>query len=153
MRYAQNTEVGSDRSKAEIERLLSRYGAEQFVSGWDRNSAKIGFSIKGRNVRFTLPMPDKNDPEFWKTPGGRRKRDENAAWKAWEQATRQRWRALALVIKAKLEAVDCSITTFDEEFMSHVVMPNGQTVGEMALPIIASAYATQKMPVALLPGF
>ena len=46
---------------------------------------------------------------------------------------RQRWRALALCIKAKLEAVECGITSFEEEFLAHVVMPNGQTFGKLAL--------------------
>ena len=46
--------------------------------------------------------------------------------------------------KAKLEAVESGIATFEEEFMAHIVMPNGKTVGEMALPLIESAYKTNK---------
>jgi len=43
MRYAPQTRETVDRSKAEIERLLNRYGADQFVSGWTDGGAKIGF--------------------------------------------------------------------------------------------------------------
>ena len=43
--------------------------------------------------------------------------DEKTAHGRWEQACRQRWRALALVIKAKLEAIDAEISTFEEEFL------------------------------------
>jgi hypothetical protein len=57
-----------------------------------------------------------------------------------DQATRSAWRALLLVIKAKLEAVETGITTFEDEFLAHLVLPNGQTVGEWAIPMIAEAY-------------
>ena len=57
-----------------------------------------------------------------------------------EQACRSRWRALALAVKAKLEAVAIGITTFEDEFMAHIVMPDGLTVGEHVRPRIASAY-------------
>lgn len=44
--YAQGTEVPADRSRAEIERMLIRFGADQFVSGWERDRvAMIGFIL------------------------------------------------------------------------------------------------------------
>lgn len=39
-------------------------------------------------------------------------------------------RALALCIKAKLEAVQAGIVTFDEEFLAHFLLPDGKTVGD-----------------------
>jgi len=33
-RYAEGTSVPADRSRAEIERTLTRYGADQFAYGW-----------------------------------------------------------------------------------------------------------------------
>lgn len=39
-RYAENTSVSSDRSRAEIEQILARYGAEQFMYGWDRETGR-----------------------------------------------------------------------------------------------------------------
>jgi hypothetical protein len=150
MRYAENTSVSVEKSKAEIESLLQRYGADQFMSGWDHSSAYIGFKMSGRMIKFVLPLPARNDPEFQTTPAGRRRRDEGAAFKAWEQACRQRWRALALVIKAKLEAVEAGITTFEDEFLAHVVLPDGSTAGEFLRPQIAHAYETKRMPK-LLP--
>lgn len=140
-RYATTTEVPSDRSKAEIERILARYGATQFASGWDQKNAMIGFVIGARNVRFTLPMPDRSSKEIALTPTGK-KRSESEIAKAFEQAIRQRWRALALVIKAKLEAVEAEIVSFDDEFAMHMVLPNGQTVREVVLPELEHAYVT-----------
>ena len=69
-----------------------------------------------------------------------------------DRLVRQRWRALALVIKAKLEAVETGITGFDEEFLAHVVMPDGKTVGDHLLPQVDAAYKSGKMP-ALLPAY
>lgn len=150
MAYAENTSVSTDKSKAEIERTLTRYGAEQFIHGWDQERAMIGFRMQGRFIKMTLPLPRKDDPEFRKTPSGRRRRDDDATYKAWKQACRQRWRALALVIKAKLEAVESGITTFEEEFLAHISLPDGGTVGDFMLPQVAVAYETGTMPP-LLP--
>jgi hypothetical protein len=58
---------------------------------------------------------------------------------------------LALVIKAKLEAVASGITTFEDEFMAHIMMPDGLTVGKHIKPTIAAAYASGKM-IPLLPA-
>lgn len=153
MSYAENTSVPVERSKAEIEGMLTKYGADQFVSGWKEREARIQFRAKDRFVRFTLHMPDPNDKAFthdtrytWK------KRSAEAANKQYDQEVRRLWRALALVVKAKLEAVTSGITSFEEEFMSHIVMPDGKTVSEHALPMIAETYKTGKV-AALLPGW
>ena len=146
MAYAENTSVPVDKSKAEIERILQRYGADQFMSGWDLERAVVGFRMNGRQIRFIVQLPDRNDDEFQFTPGRRTKRDKSKAYSAWEQACRQRWRALALVIKAKLEAVEAGITVFEDEFLAHIVLPDGQTVGEYMRPQIAIAYEKGSMP-------
>lgn len=145
-RYAANTDVSSDASRAEIERILRRYGADSFIYGWDRNTAVVGFRAHDRQVKFLLPLPDRNDEEFTCTPARGYARSDAAADKAYEQAVKQRWRALALVIKAKLEAVEAEISEFEEEFMAHIVLPNGQTVGEFMRPQIEEAYETGTMP-------
>lgn len=144
MSYAENTSVPVDRSKAEIERTLSRYGAEGFMYGIKRDRALVAFEAHGRHVRFMLPMPDQDDAAFSRTPTGR-KRKGDALNSAYEQEIRRRWRALALAIKAKLEAVDTGITEFDEEFLAHIVMPNGRTVAETAIPALQTAYAEHRM--------
>lgn len=148
--YAANTEVSSDRSRAEIERVLTRYGATQFMYGWDEDGAMVAFVASHRQVRFILPMPKRDD--YGSTPTGR-SRTAKAATDAWAQATRQRWRALALVIKAKLEAVESGIVTFDEEFLAHIVTPDGRRVGDAVLPVMQKAIAERQVDMpALLPG-
>ncbi|WGI23668.1 hypothetical protein QEN58_09890 [Halomonas alkaliantarctica] len=149
-RYAENTGVSSERSRAEIEQTVSRYGASGFMYGWDGGTAVMAFQMNGRRIRFDLSMPDRNSRDFTQTETGRERAPAQAT-KAWEQACRQRWRALSLVIKAKLEAVESGITEFEEEFLAHIVLPNGNTVGHWMLPQVESAYQSGDMPP-LLPA-
>jgi hypothetical protein len=148
-RYAENTQVPVDRSKAEIERLLQRYNATEIASGWRSDKAMIQFRMNDRIVRFVLSLPALTD--FTTTASGRTRRaGTGAVTHAWEQSCRQRWRALALTIKAKLESAESGIEEFETAFMGQIVMPNGRTIAEQILPTIAEAYETKKMPVALL---
>lgn len=104
-----------------------------------------------RQVRFLIPMPDRDDPRFTRTPTGKRRRDSDAMLREYEKAQRQRWRALALVIKAKLEAVQSGIAEFEAEFLAHIVLPDGSTVGDFVRPEVQRAYETGKMPPLALP--
>ena len=140
-RYAENTSVSADKSRSEIEATLRRYGADEFAYMTSRTHAMIGFVANDRQVRFRLEMPDPNDRTFTHTPERRNARSPQQAEAAWEQATRQRWRALALVIKAKLEAVEAGITEFKDEFLAHILLPNGRTVGENIRPQLNDVYA------------
>lgn len=149
--YAEKTGVSSASSRDEIERTLKRYGATAFAYGWDEQVATVMFEIAGRRVRFQLRMPDRRSREFTHTPDRGLPRTAEKAEAAWEQAGRQRWRALALVIKAKLEAVEAQISTVESEFLAHIVLPNGSSVGEWFTPQLELAYSSGQMP-ALMPG-
>lgn len=150
-KYAKDTDVSSHSSRAEIEKTLVRYGATGFAYGWQGTNAQVLFQIQNRNVQFILPMPDKTKKEFTHTPGRGIHRTPEAVEAVYEQAIRQRWRALALVIKAKLECVDSGITTVEKEFLAYIVLPNGETVGGWVMPRLEQAYASGKM-LPLLPG-
>lgn len=152
MAYAEKTSVSVSKTKAEIEELVQKYGADQFVSGYKDDIAVIGFSMSGRQIRFLLPLPDKQEREYWYTPGRGQRRTEDAAHAAWEQACRSRWRALYLIVKAKLEAVEAGISTVEREFFYDIVLPDGRTAGEWMAPQIEAAYQTGEMP-AMLPMF
>lgn len=145
-KYASSTSVSAEKSKAEIERTLARYGASHFVYGTAPTGALVQFNMNDRSIRFTMALPQRNDREFTHTPSRGQERTRAAADEAYDQAIRQRWRALALVIKAKLEAVESEIETFEEAFMSHIVLPDGGTVGDWMLPQIADIYLSGAMP-------
>ena len=149
--YAANTVVSTARTREEIERTLTRYGATGFMYGWRHGEATIAFTTKDRQVRFLLPMPDRNDARFQKTPTGRPRRS-SAIEAEYEQAVRQRWRALSLVIKAKLQAVESGIVTFEDEFAMHTVLPDGHTVRDYVLPAITEAYASGTVPALTMGG-
>ena len=149
-RYAATTEVPTERTRGEIEHTLRRYGAEGFAYAWEGDEAMIRFRMHGKYIRMMLSLPDKS--AFMFTPA-KRLRNEADIVKAWEQGCRQIWRALALVVKAKLEAVETGITTFESEFLAHIELPNKQTVGEWMLPQVEQVYLTggHEMP-RLMPG-
>lgn len=149
-RYAANTEVSVDRSKAELERLLQRYGASAFMYAWDADRAVIQFKADDRLIRFVLPLPKRDDPAFRFTPAKRLERSQADQERSWEQACRVQWRALCLVIKAKLEAVEAGITDLESEFGMCIVLPDGSTVRDHVLPAVAAAYASNSMPAAIL---
>lgn len=149
-RYAANTDVSAEKSRGEIERILMRYGADQFAYGFETGrGAMVQFRADARLIRFVINLPDPQDKEFWYTPARRQRRSQAAAEAAWEQATRQRWRALSLVIKAKLEAVEAGISEFEQEFLANIVLPDGTTVGDWMGPQVAAAYDSGQMPSAL----
>jgi len=147
--YAKHTEVPIDRSKGEIERILTRYGAAGFGYITKGNQAAVMFLAHGKQLRFILPLPTPDDVS--QTPKGRARKN-HVANSHLEREKRRRWRALALDIKAKLEAVETGITIFEQEFLPHIVLPNGQTVVEAVLPAVEDAYRTGKVQ-ALLPGW
>ncbi len=148
-RYAERTSVAPAKSRLEIERTLARYGATGFYFGQSGNRAMVGFEMNGRHIKFMLTNPKPDSEECRVTPTGKT-RSKAAAETFAEQLERQRWRALALAIKAKLEIVESGITEFDEEFLAHIVLPSKQTVGQWLRPQIEDAYADGKMPP-LLP--
>jgi hypothetical protein len=153
-KFASKTEVPISRTRVEIEELVQRYGAAQYMSAFDANTAFVGFTMADRQVRFSFKLPNRGDKAhttYRDGHGYERFRSDEAALKHWEQACRSRWRALLLVIKAKLEAVEVGISTFEHEFLANIVMPDGKLVGELVQPRIAHAYETGDMPP-LLPG-
>jgi hypothetical protein len=147
-KYAERTQVSAARSKAEIEDTLMRYGASGFMSGVNADKAVIAFEAHGRRIKFLLPLPKREEFKYRKHPrwGTSVLMSEGHQDAAMEQAVRQKWRALALCIKAKLEAVESGIETFEDAFMAHIVLPNGLTMSEFAAPQIAAAYQSGNMP-------
>lgn len=138
MTYAKETKVPVEQTRTEIERTLVRYGADRLAFMSEPGRAIIVFEAKARRLKFDLPLLVAKASE------------NEASRKTREQAVRSKWRALLLCIKAKLEAVESGIETFEEAFLAHVVMPDGKTVAEHAMPAIAGAYNGEPMQ-ALLP--
>ncbi len=149
--FASGTSVPVSRSVGEARQVILRYGATGFMFGEEGTKTLLSFVMHGLQVRLAMSLPEIDD--FMETPAGY-KRAPAAAKKVWEQETRRRWRSLVLILKAKLEAVESEVVTFEEEFMAYLVAPDGKTMGEVILPQIEEARETGKMPskMFLLPG-
>lgn len=120
-KYAEGTSVTIKQSRDDIENVLKKHGAGAFAFYSLPGRAVIMFEAHHRKLRFDLPLPP-----------GDTERDRR------EQ--RRLYRSLYLVIKARLDAVTSGIETFEEAFLSHVVMPNDETVYQHAAPLIEISY-------------
>jgi hypothetical protein len=148
MAYAASTSVSVAKSRAEIERLLNRHKCSKFMAGVDHEAhrATVQFQAHNRIVKFEIALPNPADPKYRRIKNSYLQRTASGIAKVVEQEERTRWRALLLVIKAKLEAVESNIATFEDEFLSHVLLPNQQTVAEYIGPTVAQIYETGRMP-------
>lgn len=151
-KYAQDTTVSPERTLAEIQETLRRYKANKFGFMQDEDQVAIAFEMTGRRVRFIVRLPDRKDPQFIQKAGNQHGKVGSFSEGRYDQATRQRWRALLLTIKAKLESVDSGIETVEEAFMAQIVLPSGQTMSDWAVPQIEAAYRDGKMPPLLGSG-
>ena len=149
MSFAQNTSVPIDRTQTEIRKLLLKHGATGFMFGQQGTYGVVGFEMKNRRVKITVMISDRQDKKA-------------------QQESRAKWRCLLLVInrmgcvalcatksastrtmpirKAKLECIEQKISTFEEEFLAHIVVPGGKTMGEIALPQLQHAYSNNQVP-------
>lgn len=142
MSFAEKTTVAVDKSQAEIKKTLTKYGASGFVFGEKPDAAMVMFEMKERKVKFLLPLPvlQPSTQSYYQKKGLYYSQDKL------DQELRRRWRCLLLAIKSKLECVESGITTFEQEFMAHIVLPNGATVGQVMTPQIEGAYRNNEMP-------
>lgn len=135
--YAQGTSVPADRTRSEIEQLLEKNGASGFIFGNTQGQALIAFEMRERRLKFLIPMPVQS-----------RGMTEQKV----KAETRRRWRALLLVLKAKLEAVRSKIVEFDVEFLPFVVVRGNETVAEQMLPQLQGALGSGSLPPLLGSG-
>lgn len=153
-KFAEGTDVPVERTRAELERLLMQHKATSTAVFNSAHEAAVAFEMLDRRILFRLRLPPKDAKEFThgrvNQSSGLKRLSENAAEARWEKACRQKWRALLLAIKAKLVSVQEGVESFEDAFMAHVVMPDGQTIADHVRPRIASAYKDGKM-VPLLP--
>jgi hypothetical protein len=124
MAYASKTAVPVAKSRADIEAALRKVKASRIVHMDEPSEAIVMFNLANRLIKFEILIP-----------GG-----------ATEQRRRSIWRAALLVIKAKIEAVEQGITTVEQEWLAHVVLPDGQTVGRWIGPSLQVAYDRGEMP-------
>lgn len=139
--FASGTVVDPSKTQQEIIVVLRKHGATQHFFGEDERRAIVGFSARGRSIRFTIPYPNST-----KSPDAR------------DAEIRRRWRCLLLSVKAKFENVtiaesispEHATNTFRAEFLAETVLREGKTVAEVVMPLIDKNY-TAGQPL-MLPG-
>ena len=127
--YAEDTKVPVAQSRGQIETTLRKAGAERIVTMDEPLEAIVAFMMTGRSltsrlIRLRIEIPGD----------------------ASDQRRRAIWRAVGLVVKAKIEAVAQGITTVEQEWLAHVVLPDNTTVADWIEPQLQLAYERGQMP-------
>lgn len=141
-KYAAQTSVPVPRSRAELEMLLERFGADAFAysalaaRGGREGTETVGFDHHGHRVRIGLAFPPLN---------------EFPSDSALQKERRRRWRVLVLVVKSLLVGVEEGVIAFEEAFLPWFVMPDGLTIAEKVVPKLEDAVRRGALP-ALLDG-
>jgi hypothetical protein len=136
--YAEGTSVTVESSRAEIDRILAKHGATQrgVVCDDDKGRAAVMFVLHERAYRLEIPLPTLEammpscvaaQPRGWYGFST----DKRKAWcrMQLDQKCRERWRAVVLLLKAKLELVRLGVSTIEREFLDALVLPGGETLG------------------------
>jgi hypothetical protein len=149
--YAEGTGVSVERSKIELDSLLRKHGASQrvFADDDDAGRAVVGFTFGGvdehRQYRLEIPLPKAIDfATKMVRPSRTRTQVVNCApeeqRRRHEQACRERWRAIVLLVKAKLELVALGVSSVEREFLADLVLADGATVHRAIADRIREAY-------------
>ena len=131
-RYAEGTQVPVSRSHDQIKAELRRVGADQIGVMEGGGMAYVVFKVNDVLYRIaSVPIDPKS------------KRDPEA-----EQ--RRQWRAITLLVKAKVVSITEKISTVEREFLSDAVMPDGTTLADHAPKLISDAYAGRPPKILML---
>jgi len=124
MIYAKGTKVSVAKTRIEIEAMLDKFGATSRSTAQTPGWAIIYFEARGWRVRIRIELP---------AAGSSRSAERLA------QETREAWRQLLLVLKAKLVAIDNRAETFEQSFMAHILDAQDVTLGERLIPKLVEA--------------
>lgn len=155
--FAQNTAVPVERSKREIETMLYKRGARNFLTGVFQGRAVVTFELPVQaegvwRVQFELLLRTAEDFAFRTRNGRKVKATSLQVEQDVAQAEKQSWRALALAIKARLVSVEMGVETMQEAFLAHIVVPGGKRFYTHAVAQLSEAYAGNPLPPLLGSG-
>lgn len=131
MAYAKGTTVSVSSSQMEIAKTLERYKVHTYSFGARPGLAMVEFELQLLPIRVAVPLPAKPARQKGPSPETGRVVD---LWIRWEQDVRECWRALLLLIKANLEAIERGIVKPEEAFMAYLITNDGRTLGDVVLP-------------------
>lgn len=148
MTYAHGTTVPVSRSRAELDELLKKHSASQrvFADDDEKGLEIVVFALAGRQYRLEVPLPKREAfLIFTKQINGaprRYQRTPEDVAKVHEQACRERWRAIVLLVKAKLETIAIGLSTVEQEFFANLQTYEGKSLYEVLRHRISANYET-----------
>jgi hypothetical protein len=122
MAYAKTTKVPVEKTISEIQKLLQKSNTTGFAFGSSAKEAYVAFCLKGVSVKMRLRLSEIKEGQ------------NQATIKTAQQTNRAKARGLLLCIKAKIESVESGIETFEEAFLPHIILNDGQTVSSRIIP-------------------
>lgn len=141
MAYAEGTSVDSVKSRMEIERMLQKVGCSHVGVMHEPGFAAVTFRKGSAVVQMRIGLPTAKDAPRRGIGWDSRAAARAESWA--EQAGRERWRQLLLVLKAKFTALEQGIETFEETFLAHLVL-GGAPLRDKLLPAVREAIGNQK---------
>lgn len=136
-----STKVPVANSQASIRGLLVKHGAQQFTFGEGADWAGVEFVHGQMLVRMRAPL--KLDDGKLKAGFDKYQRNNGGKsfgeWRASsvEQEQKRIWRVLHWSLKARLEAVEEDVETFEQAFLAHIVDPStGDTLYQRLQPAL-----------------
>lgn len=131
MTYAKGTDVSVSKSQEEITKIFIRYGVEHYGFAARPGWAAVNFEVKDVPISIAIPLPHMPTEEKIRNPKSGYMVN---ALPLWEQEVKESWRALVLLLKANLEAVDRGLLSIEQAFLAYISLPNGETLGERVIP-------------------
>lgn len=132
-KFAENTTVSAEKSRAEIETLLRKHDIKDIAVVSVRGHSVIAFQRGMVSYRLSIAPLDPESREFTHTKQGYLRCDSDKE-RLVAQEERRRWRAMLLVLKGKLVAAADGVVTFEQEFLAYAIARDGKTIGEHVIP-------------------
>jgi hypothetical protein len=131
----ETTTVSVEKSQGAIRALLVGYGASAFACGeeirGDVRLVGVHFVIHGRGVRMRVPLRPISEKEATRRARVLKKSAARAIAERDEDEARRIWRVLHWNLKARMEAVQEGVETFEEAFLAHLLDERtGETIYE-----------------------
>lgn len=131
------TKVGAARSQESIRNILKKYGVNrvQFTESWNNDHDDcIGVEFihaesKGLEITRVIHVRivGRPNPDHL-VPSSRSRDPEKAKGELSEAERRRIFRVVFYYLKSKLEAIAEGLIDFEEGFLPHIVLSNGDTV-------------------------
>lgn len=122
--------ISGEKAYLEIEKILSRFGCQRFgrMSDFETRTTVLQFEWNGRRCEIRASAAGYAAAWTKENPWSRRMRHGSEAHKrmALEKGEKAVPSILRDWIKGQITAVETGLLTFEDVFMPHMLLPNGQ---------------------------